>query len=229
MEKGKFILLGVAAGVALVIWSSRRSRKRQFLGLFRSPSGPKNPNILFVGDSITATEINGRPTGTYPLIIKSRRPELKIDSLAKGGVTTAWMLQNLPIKLKSKKYGKVFIHGGINDAFTDYVKQETTIANIQKMIDMARANGAEVYFLLGYEPDGFMDWRKMPTTRYVRNRELYKPMVERWKRLQGRLQTSLRNATIVPKISLTASNTSDGTHPNGKGHEKFADALQRFL
>lgn len=229
MNKGNWIIAGAVAGVALLLYATGR-RKKSFLGIFNT--APSNPNILFIGDSLTATERNGRPTGTYPSILQSRRPDLRVDALAKGGQTTSWMLQNLPIKLNAlnaRKYGKVFIHGGINDAFTEHLREDTTISNMQKMIDAARSNGARAYVILGYEPEGFMDWRKMPTTRYVRNREQYKPVIEKWKRLQLRYQRELRNATIIPKISLSANMTSDGIHPNGQGQARFADAVQRYL
>lgn len=203
-----------------------------FLGwLFppKSQATNNNKNILFVGDSITDIDDNkGRPTGTYPLLIRKDRPDLSIDVNALGGKTTSWMLLNLPPYLRNKKYAKVFIYGGVNDAFSDYVKLETAVSNIQKMVDLAVQNGAKPYVLLGYEPVGFMDYRKMPTTRYVTRKENYIPLIERYKKLQPMIASQIKNATIIPKINL-GTQTPDGTHPNGAGQRIIADTIKRYL
>ena len=52
-------------------------------------------NILFIGDSITVSPYS------YPKIIEKNNPSLKIDVLAKGGMATKWMLQNLPAQLST--------------------------------------------------------------------------------------------------------------------------------
>ena len=110
----------------------------------------------------------------------------------------------------------------------DSIKPSTTISNVQKMIDLARQNGAQVYVILGYEPNGFMDYRKMPLTRYITRREQYIPMIEKYKGLQNSYATQLRNATIIPKINL-GTLTSDGIHPNGTGQNKIAEVIKRYL
>ena len=220
-------LYWIAGGVAvlggILYYKSRKGEKKPFLGwLFGNKSTP-NPNTLFIGDSITAD-----PNWSYPALIRKSRPDLSIDLNAKSGQTTSWMLVNLPAKLKAKKYGKVFIYGGVNDAMNDSIKPSTTISNVQKMIDLARQNGAQVYVILGYEPNGFMDYRKMPLTRYITRREQYIPMIEKYKGLQNSYATQLRNATIIPKINL-GTLTSDGIHPNGTGQNKIAEVIKRYL
>lgn len=203
-----------------------------FLGwLFpKNQSTNQNKNILFNGDSITdIDDARGRATGTYPLLIRKDRPDLSIDVNALGGKTTSWMLLNLPPYLRNKKYSKVFIYGGVNDAFSSNVKLDTTISNIQKMVDLAIQNGAKPYVVLGYEPVGYMDYRKMPTTRYVTRKEDYIPLIARYKTLQQMMASKIKGATIIPKIVLGSSYTSDGTHPTGAGQKIIADTIKRYL
>jgi lysophospholipase L1-like esterase len=203
-----------------------------FLGWLFPPrqATNNNKNILFIGDSITdIDDARGRATGTYPLLIRKDRPDLSIDVNALGGKTTSWMLLNLPPYLRNKKYGKVFIYGGVNDAFSNNVKLDTTIVNIQKMVDLAIQNGAKPYVVLGYEPVGFMDYRKMPTTRYVTRKEDYIPLIARYKTLQQMMASKIKGATIIPKIVLGSSYTSDGTHPTGAGQRIIADTIKRYL
>jgi len=213
----KFLLAGV--GIATVGYLYFRKRSN-FFGLFKKKTSPKT--ILFVGDSITAD-----PMWSYPALIRKQRPDLKIDVHAKSGQTTGWMLQNLPPVLARKKYDRVYIYGGVNDAFNN-VNLSTAVSNVQKMIDLARQNGAEAYVVLGYEPNGFMDYKKMPITRYVRSKEAYIPLIARYKQLQSMFATQLRNATLIPKINL-GTKTSDGTHPNGAGQQLIADTIKQTL
>jgi len=193
---------------------------------FRNKPKKKPKKILFVGDSLTAIEYNGRSTNNYPNLIRRKRPDLTIDVLAKGGMTTKWMLTNLPNKLFNK-YDRVYIYGGVNDAFNN-VPYESVQSNLQKMIDMIRDSGAEAYVVMGYEPSGFMDWKKMPTTRYVTKKEDYIPLVARYVELQKRF-SALRNATLVDKFQLSSSMTGDGTHPNGKGQELIAEKILKTI
>jgi lysophospholipase L1-like esterase len=220
IEKTKHILIGAAGGFFVgVLLCSLTKKRNEFLGgLFGTKKSPKS--ILFIGDSITAD-----PQWSYPALIRKARPDLNIDVLAKPGQTTKWMADNLPFKLAAKKYDRIYIYGGVNDAYNSYIKvPDTPIANVQKMIDLSRQNGAESYVILGIEPNGYMDYRKMPITQYVRRKEDYIPLIERYKQIQAAYGTRLRNATLVPKFNL-GTNTSDGTHPNGVGQQKIADKI----
>lgn len=223
--KKKYYLAGVLALIGGAIYLTRKSAKKSFLGLekiFGSSSRGKE-NILFIGDSITAD-----PKWSYPALIKKNIPYVNVDLNAKSGQTTGWMLKNLPAKLAAKKYSKVFIYGGVNDAMNDTVKPSTTVSNVQQMIDLARNNGAQVYVILGYEPSGFMDYKKMPLNQYMKKRELYIPMIEKYKGLQNAYSTQLINATIIPKVNL-GNQTLDGIHPNGTGQRKIADKISMYL
>ena len=109
------------------------------------------------------------------------------------------------------------------------VRSHREIANIQKMVDLAIQNGARPYVVLGYEPVGYMDYRKMPTTRYVTRKEDYIPLIARYKTLQQMMASEIKRATIIPKIVLGSSYTSDGTHPTAAGQRIIADPIKRYL
>ena len=207
----------------IYVWVSTAVAVGLFLA-FRSKKKDKPPKkILFVDDSITATTYQGKPTGTYPLIIGRKRPDLTIDVLAIGGKTTKWMLENLPSKI-ANGYDRVYIYGGVNDAFSP-VNLNSVVSNVQKMVDLANSNGASAYVVLGYEPNGFMEYKKMPTTRYVGTKEGYIPLIARYKELQSKY-LSVKDAIFVPKFQL-GSNTSDGTHPNGIGQNIIAEDIMK--
>jgi lysophospholipase L1-like esterase len=238
MKERYYYVLGGASviGGILLYMKYKKDTNMQynsFLGwLFppRNTQTNQNNNILFIGDSITdIDDAKGRPTGTYPLLLRKDKPNLSIDVNALGGKTTSWMLLNLPPYLRNKKYSKVFVYGGVNDSFSTSIRPETTITNIQKMVDLAIQNGAKPYVVLGYEPVGFMDYRKMPTTRYVTKKEAYIPLIERYRNLQQLMSTQIKGATIIPKITLGSAYTTDGTHPTGKGQRIIADTIKGYL
>jgi lysophospholipase L1-like esterase len=224
-EKSKYFLFGAIGLLAGVAICAATKRRKEFLGGLFNFGKKKSPkSILFIGDSITAD-----PRYSYPALIRKARPDLNIDVLAKGGQTTKWMADNLPIKLAAKNYDRVYIYGGVNDAYTANLKiPDTPVANVQKMIDLIRKDGAEAYVILGYEPIPFMDYRKMPVNRYIRRKEDYIPLIERYKQLQSAYASRLRNAILVRKFNL-GTLTSDGTHPSGTGQQKISDEILKTI
>jgi lysophospholipase L1-like esterase len=225
-EKSKYFLFGAIGLLAGVAICAATKRRKEFLGglfNFRKKKSPKS--ILFIGDSITAD-----PRYSYPALIRKARPDLNIDVLAKGGQTTKWMADNLPIKLAAKNYDRVYIYGGVNDAFSSSIKiPDSPVTNVQRMIDLIRQDGAEAYVILGYEPIlPFMDYRRMPLTRYIKRKEDYIPLIERYKRLQAAFSSQLKNTTLVPKMNL-GNMTSDGTHPTAAGQQRIADIITKTI
>ena len=176
--------------------------------------------ILFVGDSITAGKYS------YPAIIKKAIPSMTIDVLAIGGKTTQWMLENLPPKLINK-YDRVYIYGGINDAFNSSINPKTTISNMQTMIDLINKSGAEPFVILGYEPSGFMIYSKMPLTKYLKKKEDYVPLIKRYENLQHQFK-GLSNTSFVSKINL-GDMTSDGIHPSQTGQKIIAEKVMETI
>jgi lysophospholipase L1-like esterase len=183
--------------------------------------------ILFVGDSISAIQT---PTGemvswTYPAQVKKSLPNAVVDVLAIGGKQTSWMLQNLPNQLATTKYNRVYIYGGTNDIFSQ-IPIKTVLSNIQKMVDLAVSNGAKAYVILGYSTQN-MDYTKMPTTSYVRNKVDYIPMIENYKKYQESIPTTITNAQFIGIFDI--GTLSDGFHPSGAQARQIANIIINAL
>ena len=187
-------------------------------------------NILFIGDSHTAIKNKeGKSvTYTFPNILKKElEPNgYKIDVLALGGMTTQWMLDNLPNQLKNKKYDRVYIYGGANDSANSSITLEKALSNIQKMVDLSRNNGADVFVNQGYIIEGengkFGNWKKMSISgTLLKKQEEWIPYIERKKELQRRIPLEIKNSNFISPYDLKGL-TSDGIHANSEGQKIVA-------
>jgi lysophospholipase L1-like esterase len=187
-------------------------------------------NILFIGDSHTAikSKAGKAVTYTFPNILKKElEPKgYKIDVLALGGMTTQWMLDNLPSQLKNKKYDRVYIYGGANDAANSSITLEKALSNIQKMVDLSRNNGADVFVNQGYiiegESGNFGNWKKMSISgTLLKKQEEWIPYIERKKELQRRIPLEIKNSNFISPYDLKGL-TSDGIHANSEGQKMVA-------
>ena len=182
----------------------------------------RNPKkILFVGDSISTG------ASTYPAKIKSRRSDLDIDVVAQGGKRTDWMLDNLRDKLDTKKYDRVYIYGGVNDAFSS-VKIPTIYQNLQSMVDLINKNGADAFIIEGYVVDGFMDLSKFKPSKYVTDVNDFIPIIAKYKDYQSGISKNIKNASFVKPINL-GDRTGDGIHPNQEGQEIITEKILSTL
>lgn len=200
----------------------------------------KNKNlkkILIAGDSQSAIKNDDGKniTFTYPNILIKNFANIKFDVLASVGKNSAWLLKNLPNQLKKENYDRIYIYIGGNDTSNASIKLETTLSNIQKMVDLGNKNGADVFVNLGYRVEGtagkFGNYKIMPLTRYLKKQEDWIPYVEKRKELQRLIPKTIQGANFVPIYDLN-KNTSDGIHPNSIGHkivaDKFIDSIQNF-
>jgi lysophospholipase L1-like esterase len=210
------VMVVATAVTAFVVYSKRKLRIKN-----------KNPKkILFVGDSQTAViDPSGKAIGfTYPNVLKKKLPSgYEIDVMAQVGKSTAWMKSNLPAQLKKKKYDRVYIYGGGND-MTSGVSVDQALANIQSMVNMVNESGADAFVNLGYRIDNFMDLSKLPTTQFITSKDQWIPIIEKRRELQRQLPKKIKGAHFVPVYDLKGL-TSDGIHPNSKGHELVANAV----
>lgn len=224
----KIILISLASAVLLVLTSAIIIRSiRNKRGAKIKNKNPKK--ILIVGDSQSAIETaDGKKISyTYPVLLRERLKDkgVTIDVLAIGGKTTDWMKKNLPSKLKGKKYDRVIIYGGGNDTSNASIKLETTLNNIQQMVNMSRENGADAFVNLGYKVQGdFGNYKIMPITPYITEREKWIPYVQKRKDLQKLIPQKIKNATFIPSYDLE-SKTSDGIHPTASGHKIVAEKV----
>ena len=226
MKTKKIILIGVIISVIVIIIT--------YLILKKASLKNKNPKkILIVGDSQSAikTADGANVTFTYPNILKKTlEPQgYTIDVLALGGMSTDWMLKNLPAQLQKKKYDRVYIYGGGNDSSNSSISLENqTIPNIQKMVDMSNNSGADVFVNLGYRIDNFADYNKMPLTAYVKDKKQWIPLIERRKQLQRLIPQRIKNAKFIPVYDLNGL-TTDGIHPTAEGHKIVAQVFLKSI
>lgn len=222
--RNRFLIGGVLS-VAIVGFFLSRALGRAVL------KNPKPKKILFVGDSITAVKDSkgNNITSTYPNYVKNELAlnNISVDVLAKGGQPTSWMLQNLPTMLQNK-YDRVYIYGGVNDAWNSSIKPNVPFENIQKMVDLINQSGADAFIIIGYEPYGFMDYQKMPVTIYQKSKEDNIPLIKEYADFQVQLPKTIKNATFIPKFSL-GNRTSDGIHPNAEGQKMIAQTILKSV
>jgi len=244
MDKTKKIILISVLGIILVTLTSvvivRQVRKRRGRlnggkdNVLVKNSNPKT--ILIVGDSQSAIKNakGGDITYSYPNILKEKfkGSGVTIDVLALGGKTTKWMLQNLPSQLAKKKYDRVIIYGGGNDTSNASIPLDTTISNIQKMVDLSRENGADAFVNLGYKVEGkFGDINILPVGRpanLLKKKEDWIPYVQKRKDLQKLIPEKITNATFIPVYDLE-SKTTDGIHPTSAGHKIVAEKIYESI
>lgn len=196
----------------------------------------KDDNILFVGNSITAEYFNGAYISwTYSSLIKSRlKTQGKTaDILAVGGMTTIWMLSNLPTQLAKKKYARVYIYGGINDAYS-LLKPTDIVGRVQKMVDLVVAQGGEAYIILGYDTEKFAKNNNYSAITDTLGNVLTskQQMIDRkqlYIQYQKLLKSTIKNATVVSEFNLDASMCFDGIHPTAAAHQIIATELLKGI
>ena len=225
-----FSIIGVVVAGLTTAIIFRVVRKRKSGNTNVKNNNPKK--ILIVGDSQSAIEnaSGGKITYTYPNLLREQLAdkEVTIDVLAIGGKTTDWMKKNLPSKLNNKKYDRVIIYGGGNDTSNASIKLETTLNNIQQMVDMSIENGADVFVNLGYKVQGkFGNIDILPVGRpanLLTKKEQWIPYVQKRKDLQKLIPNKIKNATFIPSYDLE-SKTTDGIHPTSSGHKIVAEKV----
>ncbi len=138
------------------------------------------------------------------------------------------MKENLPAQLKNNKYDRIIIYGGGNDTSNASIKLETTLQNIQDMVDMGIENGADVFVNLGYKVEGdFGNIDIMPVGKpanLLDSKEEWKPYVEKRKELQKLIPQKIKRANFIPVYDLQ-SKTEDGIHPTSSGHKIVAEKI----
>jgi lysophospholipase L1-like esterase len=231
-------LVGVAIALVTYLVVSNRKPSQATKNKLTTQIKNKSPKkILFIGDSHTAIKKkDGTPlTYTYPALLKKElEPKgYTIDVLALGGMTTKWMLDNLPAQLKNNKYDRVYIYGGTNDASNSSIKLETALSNIQKMVDLSRENGADRFVIIGYKVEGeqgrLMNWKVMSIKgTLLKKQEEWIPYIDRYIKLQKDIPETIKNANFIPTYDLKGK-TGDGIHASAEGQQVVADIIKQSI
>jgi hypothetical protein len=173
-----------------------------FLGkqLIKLSFNPKNKKILFIGDSHTV--------GTSWPNYMAKKYDFKEINLAKGAITTGTMFNILENYLKTNSCDAVFIYGGANDAYNTSIKMETTVSNIQKMVDLARSKNIIPFVFLGYNPLK-VSYDKVSPTKYVTTQAGMNELVKRYRELQKKIMF-IQRARIIPIWNEASYSDTDG-------------------
>ena len=222
MNKKLFYTVTTMIGITIIYFTIRK-----FFGKKAQPVG----SVLFVGDSITAIEYKGKPvTSTYPNFIKKEleSKKVKVDVVAQGGKRTDWILANLTEKLRTNKYDRVYIYGGVNDMFSTTSKQRA-LSNVQKMVDLIKSKGAEPFVIIGYDAKTFMDENKLKPTSYVPTKAGMIELKNKYVDYQNSIANTITGATIVDKFDIPSTMTTDAIHPTPSGQKIIANSLLEDL
>lgn len=175
-------------------------------------------DVLFIGDNLT--ESDSRVT-TYASLIKRENKRLKIDIIAYSGRRTEWMKTMVESTLKSIRYERVYIYGGINDMHSD-VDVQLAVNNIQSIVDMVNDSGGIPFVIVGYDSQWMGETGVGKPRKWVKSKNLDTKYYE----YQTLLENRIRGAFILPPLKLEESDMfSDRIHPNSDGHKKLMDYI----
>lgn len=180
-----------------------------------TPTPSNNAKILVVGDSIS---VNLPATWAY----QWKKTNSNVDILAIGGrQLTIWMKPELEARLKTNKYEKVYILGGVNDCWSGK-KSTRILTDLQSMVDSIKANGGKAIVVTGYDAERDMDVKKMPYD----DDKVDRPSLAEYQKFQSSIASTIKGATIVPKISVGI--LSDGFHPSAKQAKTLLDHILKY-
>lgn len=181
-------------------------------------------NVMFVGDSLSA----GRGL-TWNYLLEKTHPNWNVTHVTKGGMKTDWMLNNMLPKLKEKKYDKVFIYGGTNDAFWVGTNLSNAVTNIQKMVDAVNQQGGQAYVFLGYDAQSVMTDDVLKPTK-ICDVVCMKKGRDRMIKLQNDLKSQIQGATVIPTVEGNPSWVAgDGIHPGSGPHKTMKDHVESYV
>ena len=187
-------------------------------------------NVMFVGDSLSSGA-----GSTWNYLLEKDHPEWNVTHVTKGGMKTDWMLNNMLPKLKQKKYDKVFIYGGTNDAFWVATNLSNAVSNIQKMVDAVDEQGGQAYVFLGYDAESVMKDEVLKPTKKSNGEILcdidcMKKGRDRMIQLQNDLSSQINNAIVIPTVQGDPSWVAgDGIHPGGSVHKILKDHVNGYI
>lgn len=168
----------------------------------------KGKTVLYIGDSHTSYVYGWQDQ-------LSRLTGMKTTTLAKGGMRTDWMLRNSR-QMFSKKFDYCVIWGGANDAASMH-SLDSTISNLQRMIDLGRKNGTKMIVLTGFNP------KVVKITESNRGQWSFYP--PRYVTLQEKMKKELRGTLVVQNWYVTREDGDCGDficHMSASGHKKMA-------
>jgi lysophospholipase L1-like esterase len=241
ISREEFLIGGAVALLTYFLYSNSKLSKKASSRLKTAPK-----SVLIIGDSISAEKSNPArqllPTQWSTKLKKELEAKgIETDIMAWGAMDTQWMEKTLnkfyegsatngetgkmtKITFKEdfsmdspKNYDVAIIFTGVNDALNN--KTEKSMVSLQNMVNTLTSKGTKVYVVQGYKHDDkFMTVNLMTPTKYVPTKEGFIPLIKAHKQWEEDIPKKIKNATIIPMFDLQEE-TSDGIHPNPKGHD----------
>ena len=177
------------------------------------PSGSK---VLALGDSLTAPH-GVKPGEDWPTLLGQKTGWVVINAGISGN-TSAQALDRLPALLDEHQPQLVLVSLGGNDMLRK-IPQAQTVANLGRMLDLARERGAKAVLLATPKPSiaGAVFNSLSPADFY--------PEVAKDKKVP-----LIKDA--LPEVLSDTALKSDQLHPNAAGHallaSKIFEALQKI-
>ncbi len=177
------------------------------------PSGSK---VLALGDSLTAPH-GVKPGEDWPTLLGQKTGWVVINAGISGN-TSAQALERLPALLDEHQPQLVLVSLGGNDMLRK-LPQTQTVANLGRMLDLAKASGARTVLLATPKPSiaGAVFNSLSPADFY--------PEVAKDKKVP-------LIADALPEVLSDTALKSDQLHPNAAGHallaSKIFEALQKI-
>lgn len=174
------------------------------------PSGTK---VLTLGDSLTAPH-GVQPQEAWPPLLAQKTGWQVINGGVSGN-TSADALARLPALLEEHQPQLVLVTLGGNDMLRK-LPPEQTVANIGRMLDMARNKGAKVVLLATPKPSlaGAVFNSLSPPDFYAEIAKDKKvPLIEE----------------AIPKVLSDTNLKGDQIHPNAAGHAKLGELIHAEL
>lgn len=164
---------------------------------------------LFIGDSLTCYSGGWQEKLT-------RAHGAALTNHAMGGKRTDWMKRRLFADLDTATWDRVYIYGGINDAFAE-VNLDSSVSNIMQCVQRCKSKGVEPIVIIGYDP-----LKVNLHTGY--SAEVEAKCRARYCVFQSKLIAAITGrAKYIPMdTTLTRADSDDGVHLNASGHRKFS-------
>jgi acyl-CoA hydrolase len=174
---------------------------------------PAGAKVLALGDSLTAPH-GVRPGEDWPTLLGQKTGWVVINAGISGN-TSAQALERLPALLEEHQPQLVLVSLGGNDMLRK-MSQEQTVANLGRMLDLARASGAKAVLLATPKPSiaGAVFNSLSPADFYAEVAKDKKvPLIK----------------DALPEVLSDTALKGDQLHPNAAGHALLGEKIHADL
>lgn len=174
---------------------------------------PAGTRVLALGDSLTAPH-GIKPDEDWPTLL-GQKTGWVVTNAGISGDTSAGALARLPALLDEHQPQLVLVSLGGNDMLRK-LPQEQTVANLGRMLDLARASGARAVLLATPKPSiaGAVFNSLSPADFYAEVAKDKKvPLIK----------------DALPEVLSNTALKGDQLHPNAAGHALLGDKIHEDL